>query len=399
MRAHCRNGDSALSSCNSDASWLQPVESHATTLFAARAENERPSFTASRCGTCFSMVPRPRTTPIPRHGRASDDRRQRRAAGPGPLESLVRRSRDVDPRHAVAVAEEHALAAEGRRRSDRERAGRARSAARQDQCRRRLLRQDAPLLGSLVGVRDNPDHKTLQQIVPAELYARWMTLKTKYFGAGRGQQHRVVAADLRRDRALERSDQERRASRARTSRTMSSPPPSARSSSRWRRRTRSTSTIRARAVKDFKNGEMDDLDCFAKTLDRLDSDLDTMAERANAWATGDIATLRTLPDSDQREACIAAITGMDLARKRGIAGLARAHREHLGRRRVGSAGKERGDVCAIADYRLAREGRLSRQTQGEGLHGRGTGRGRRFTRRLANRPPRFSPLPLAGAGR
>ena len=43
------------------------------------------------------------------------------------------------------------------------------------------------LLPSLVGVRDNPDHKTLQQVVPPDLYARWIALKTKYFGAGRGR--------------------------------------------------------------------------------------------------------------------------------------------------------------------------------------------------------------------
>ena len=75
------------------------------------------------------------------------------------------------------------------------------------------------------------------------------------------------------------------------------------------------------AVKEFKKGEMDVLECFSKTLDRIDSDLDTMAVRANAWATGDIAKLRALPDSDQREACIAAVTGTNLAKERGIVDL------------------------------------------------------------------------------
>ena len=31
------------------------------------------------------------------------------------------------------------------------------------------------LLPSLVGVRDNPDHATLKQVVPPELYARWFS--------------------------------------------------------------------------------------------------------------------------------------------------------------------------------------------------------------------------------
>ena len=71
-------------------------------------------------------------------------------------------------------------------------------------------------------------------------------------------------------------------------------------------------------MKEFKQARWTISTAFAKTLDRIDSDLDTMAARANAWATGDIAALRKLPDSDQREACIAAVTGTDLARERGI---------------------------------------------------------------------------------
>ena len=176
------------------------------------------------------------------------------------------------------------------------------------------------LLGSLVGVRDNPDHKTLQQIVPPELYARWMTLKTKYFGAGRSRNieswRPIFAAIELWNEAIKKAGLTREdisdAVVAAAKRAKLEPVAP----------TYKLDIDDPRgAVKDFKNGEMDDLDCFAKTLDRLDSDLATMTERANAWATGDIARLRTLPDSDQREACIAAITGMDLARKRGISDL------------------------------------------------------------------------------
>ena len=72
------------------------------------------------------------------------------------------------------------------------------------------------------------------------------------------------------------------------------------------------------AIKDFAKTSLDDLDCFAKTLDRLESDLDTMRDRANAWATGDIEALRGLPFSDQNQACADAILKSQVTRERGL---------------------------------------------------------------------------------
>jgi hypothetical protein len=177
------------------------------------------------------------------------------------------------------------------------------------------------LLPTLVGVRDNPDHGTLQQVVPPDLYARWIALKTKYFGAGRGKNietWRPIFAAIElwneaiRKTGLTRSDITGDVVNDAVKRAKLEP-------------VTPTYTIEVddprAAVKEFKQSAMDDLDCFAKTLDRIDSDLDAMTVRANAWATGDIDALRKLPDSDQREACIAALTGTELARERGVVDL------------------------------------------------------------------------------
>ena len=177
------------------------------------------------------------------------------------------------------------------------------------------------LLPALVGVRDNPDHATLQQVVPPDLYARWIALKTKYFGAGRGKNietWRPIFAAIElwneaiRKTGLTRSDI--------TGDVVRDAAKRAKLEAVTPEYTVHVEDPRA-AVKEFKQGAMEDLDCFRRTLDRIDGDLDTMTGRANAWATGDIEALRKLPDSDQREACIAAVTGTDLARERGVTDL------------------------------------------------------------------------------
>jgi uncharacterized protein YbaP (TraB family) len=177
------------------------------------------------------------------------------------------------------------------------------------------------LLPSLVGVRDNPDHKTLRDVLPPDLYARWTELRTKYFGAGRARNletWRPIFAAIElwnqaiKKAGLTRSDVAGDVVRNAAKQAKLEPiAPSY---------TMKVEDPRA-AVREFKKGSMDDLDCFRRTLDRIDSDVDAMAVRANAWATGDVAALRRLPDTDQREACIEAVTHSDLAKERGISDL------------------------------------------------------------------------------
>ena len=61
------------------------------------------------------------------------------------------------------------------------------------------------------------------------------------------------------------------------------------------------------AVRDFKNAQLEDIDCFTKTIDRLESDIDAMKVRANAWSLGDINAIRKLNFTDQSQSCNAAI--------------------------------------------------------------------------------------------
>ena len=71
------------------------------------------------------------------------------------------------------------------------------------------------------------------------------------------------------------------------------------------------------AMREFNATRLDDLACFAKTIERVETDLDAMRRRANAWATGNVDALRKLPESDQGAACEAAFRSASFVKKLG----------------------------------------------------------------------------------
>jgi uncharacterized protein YbaP (TraB family) len=54
--------------------------------------------------------------------------------------------------------------------------------------------------------------------------------------------------------------------------------------------------------------------CLDSVVTLLEGDLGTMQARANAWALGDVETLRKLPHTDDRTACIAAVSNSERVR-------------------------------------------------------------------------------------
>lgn len=174
--------------------------------------------------------------------------------------------------------------------------------------------QRLTLLPKAFAARKNPDGQTLQQVVPADMYARWLVLKRKYMGSDAGvEQWRPMFAAMElyqeaiEDTGLKQSGVVApvidRAVR--------------------RHKVNKTSPMVTIAISDpkvalteFRESRLDDLDCFGKTLQRLETDLGTMRERANAWAVGDLDALRALPYSDQNEACLRAAAQAGVLRKR-----------------------------------------------------------------------------------
>jgi len=171
------------------------------------------------------------------------------------------------------------------------------------------------LLPSLVGLRRNPDDARLEDVVPAELYARWLPLKQRFIGKdGDVEKWRpIFAAQELYEEALRTSGLEpfgvvwpaveKLARKAKV--TIVEPEVTVR-----------IDKPRA-AIKEFKQAPLDDVECFAKTIERLESDLDLMKVRANAWATGDVEKLRALAPVDNASACIAVALNAQVMQDRG----------------------------------------------------------------------------------
>src|SRR5215469_2125493 len=54
--------------------------------------------------------------------------------------------------------------------------------------------------------------------------------------------------------------------------------------------------------------------CLETVVTRLETDLGPMQQRARAWALGDVDTLRSLPHTDNRTACVAAVSTSERVR-------------------------------------------------------------------------------------
>lgn len=165
-----------------------------------------------------------------------------------------------------------------------------------------------------LGARKNPDGATLKDVVPAEMYARWLPLKHKYVGrdAGIEKWRPMFAAMELFEEAMDDVGLVKGGVVV----------PTIERAAKRRGIPQTSPTVKVtiddpkQMLNEFRATRLDDLDCFDKTLDRLETDIDAMRERANAWAVGDIDALRALPYSDQNEACMQAAMRAGVMRKR-----------------------------------------------------------------------------------
>ncbi|HET7202552.1 MAG TPA: TraB/GumN family protein [Steroidobacteraceae bacterium] len=175
------------------------------------------------------------------------------------------------------------------------------------------------LLPSLIGARNSPNGRRLAEILPGDLYARWLPLKQRYLGSDGGVERwrPIFAANALYQAALAQRglvpyagvwpQVEKLARKAGV--PVHDPQLEI-----------EVQKPRA-AIKDFKRMPLDDVECFARTLQRLETDMDLMRDRANAWAVGDVARLRRLAPVERATACIGVLLESSLVQERGYGDL------------------------------------------------------------------------------
>lgn len=172
------------------------------------------------------------------------------------------------------------------------------------------------LVPKMLGARRNPAGKTLRDVVPADQYARWLRLKARYLGRDDDVEEwrPLFAAQALYEAAIRKNglDPENQVI------------PKVRRLAKRRDVPTTIAEVKLKfsepkdTLKRFSRTPLDDVGCFARTLDRLESDLANMAARANAWSIGDLATMQRLPYEDQGPACLTAMLDSAIAQEQGL---------------------------------------------------------------------------------
>lgn len=161
------------------------------------------------------------------------------------------------------------------------------------------------LVPSLFKARKNPDAKTLQDVLPAASYQRWLVLKKKYIGNDKDieQWRPIFAAQELYQKAINKAGLENsspvwsKAEKFAERQNVAIVQP---------RLTIKVSNPKA-LIKDFNRKALDDVVCFEKTLDRIERDVQFMARRGQLWAQGQVAELKQISFTDISGACINAM--------------------------------------------------------------------------------------------
>lgn len=164
--------------------------------------------------------------------------------------------------------------------------------------------------------RKNPDGAKLEQLLSPEVFTRWQALKQHYIGNDSGVEYwRPMPVTVRlREKALDT------AKLTDTSDVLDTVTRLARKHDV--RLTPVKYEMMVGSAVDVAETQRQitqrDIACLDQTMQSIERDLDTLTIRANAWATGDMATLRKLAPGSRYDSCIVPAANADFAQQLGL---------------------------------------------------------------------------------
>jgi len=173
------------------------------------------------------------------------------------------------------------------------------------------------LIPSLYGARKNPDDAELKDVLSPALYQRWLVLKAKYIGSDDGIERwrPIFAAQELYEKAIKKSGL--------SAENIVKPVVEDAAKEYKKKIIRPKLEFKIEkpkaVIKEFSKTSLADIECFSKTMDRLETDLSGMIERGNAWSIGDVEGLKKLSFTDQNQSCISALTNAAISQKNGFA--------------------------------------------------------------------------------
>ncbi|GAB3749004.1 TraB/GumN family protein [Lysobacter olei] len=197
---------------------------------------------------------------------------------------------------------------------------------------------------TLLKARKNPDGKTLREVLPAPLYARWSQLRQQYVPKDDDIEEfrpsyaasKLYAAALERaglvpagavyeriGAVVKKHDVERVSTSVKTE-------------------VRDVKGVAKTVIR----SKVDETECLREVLDALERDVTQATLRANAWAEGDVATLTALSERGSQRACDDTFFASEVAAELGLAdGRARAEGQWL--KAVDTALERNHDTFAV----------------------------------------------------
>jgi uncharacterized protein YbaP (TraB family) len=150
----------------------------------------------------------------------------------------------------------------------------------------------------------NPDGATLQDVLPAEVYSKWHVLQEKYmphatmaqmrppFAMQSLQNNANIRIGLGGDAGIDKDI--RKLARRHKLKVTALPVREVELKVKGARE----------LLKKYAGTPLAGVDCFARAVDQFEADYATLADRANAWATGDIASFRQLREKPLAPNCV-----------------------------------------------------------------------------------------------